>query len=291
MTEFSYEAAFCRNIGVFSEAEQLILRSKHVAIPGCGGVGSLHALVLARMGIGRFSIADFDSFEIENFNRQFGARVSTIGRDKVEVIRQEILEINPSASVRVFRQGLTESNAEEFLKGVDLVVDSLDFFAFEARDILFPKAQQRGVPLVTAAPLGMSAALLIFTKASMSYGDYFGFVPGEAKQIRALKFALGLAPKATHRTYVNAASIDFARERGPSVSIGVSLCAAMAGGEAVKILLNRGAVRTVPRYTQFDTYRGLFKQGTLLFGSRNPVLILKRWFLKRYYLKALKDAA
>ena len=87
MTEaFSYRQAFSRNIGWVNSKEQEILRHKRVAIAGMGGVGGIHLLTLARLGIGAFHIADFDVFDIVNFNRQVGATVSSLGKPKAEVL-------------------------------------------------------------------------------------------------------------------------------------------------------------------------------------------------------------
>jgi len=68
--EFNYEQAFSRNVGWVTRDEQHRLRGKRVAIAGLGGVGGSHLLTLTRLGIGAFHIADFDTFAIENFNRQ-----------------------------------------------------------------------------------------------------------------------------------------------------------------------------------------------------------------------------
>ena len=72
-TPFRYEQAFSRNIGWVTREEQALLRSKRVAIAGGGGVGGVHALTLARLGVTKFRIADFDTFDVPNFNRQVGA--------------------------------------------------------------------------------------------------------------------------------------------------------------------------------------------------------------------------
>jgi len=281
---FDYARAFSRNIGIYTELEQNTLRGKRVAIPGCGGVGGVHALVLARSGVGKFSIADFDRYEVENFNRQYGAKCSTLGREKVGVIRDEIADINPEAEVRTFEDGLTKENIDRFLEGVDVIIDSLDFFAFEARDLLFPYAQRKGIPLVTAAPLGLSCALLVFTRDSMGYEKYFDFRVGEPIEWRAIKFAMGLSPRATHVPYMQPDSIDLKKGRGPSTAVGVTLCAGMAAAECVKLLLGRGDVRAVPYFRQFDAYRGTFKTGRLRFGNRNLFQRLKMWYLKKFYL-------
>jgi hypothetical protein len=285
---FDYGEAFSRNIGVVSSEEQQSLRHKHVAIPGCGGVGSLHALALARAGVGRFTLADFDRYEVANFNRQFGARCSTLQRPKVEVVADEIRDINPEAEVRIFREGVQPGNIDEFLETVDLVIDSLDFFAFHSRDLLFPAAQRRGIPLVTAAPLGFSCALLIFTGRSMSYEKYFGFRAEDSPRRRALKFAMGLAPKAMQRVYMDPTRVDLDHGRGPSHVTGVLLCAAMATAETLRILLGRGRTRAVPHFQQFDTYRGKFGRGYLWLGSANPWQRLKLWLVMRFLFKEKK---
>lgn len=75
---FSYREAFSRNIGWVTSTEQEALHHKKVAIAGMGGVGGVHLVTLARLGIGAFHIADFDAFDLVNFNRQVGATVSTL---------------------------------------------------------------------------------------------------------------------------------------------------------------------------------------------------------------------
>src|SRR5437763_12289580 len=95
MNDFSYDEAFSRNIGWLTAAEQRALRGKRVAIAGLGGVGGSHLLTLARLGIGAFSIADFDTFGVENFNRQAGAVMSSVGRSKSLVLQEMAQDINP----------------------------------------------------------------------------------------------------------------------------------------------------------------------------------------------------
>src|SRR3954462_14568363 len=83
---FSYEEAFSRHRGLIGPAEQERLRRSRVAIAGLGGVGGIHLVTLARLGIGGFHIADPDRFELANFNRQYGANVQSLGRGKAEVM-------------------------------------------------------------------------------------------------------------------------------------------------------------------------------------------------------------
>jgi len=92
---FDYQLAFDRNIGWVTEPEQQVLRSKRVAIAGMGGVGGVHVVTLARLGVQRFNIADFDTFDIANFNRQVGATMSSLGRPKADVLAEMVRDINP----------------------------------------------------------------------------------------------------------------------------------------------------------------------------------------------------
>lgn len=256
MTEgFSYRAAFSRNIGWVTPAEQELLRHKRVAIAGMGGVGGVHLLTLARLGIGAFHIADFDHFDVANFNRQVGATMSTLGQPKVDVLAGMALDINPELQLQRFPEGVTKQNLAAFFDGVDLYVDGLDFFAFDARQATFEACARLGVPAVTAAPLGMGTALLTFLPGQMTFEQYFGWgnLPMEEK---ALRFLVGLAPAALHGAYlVDPSTLNLKEQRGPSTIMGCQLCAGAAATEALKILLGRGKVYAAPYGIHFDAFR------------------------------------
>lgn len=268
---YSYAEAYSRNFGWFAAHEQEILRHKRIAIAGMGGVGGVHLATLTRLGIGAFHIADFDTFDIPNFNRQAGAAMSTVGRPKVEVMAAQALDINPELRLTTFPAGVTGDSMDEFLRDVDVYVDGLDFFAFDARRAVFSACATRGIPAVTAAPLGMGAAVLNFMPGKMTFDQYFDW--GDADEVeKALRFALGLAPAGLHRAYLmEPSAIDFARRRGPSTAIACQICAGMAAAEVVKIVLRRGTVRTAPHGTQFDAYRGRFVRTWRPGGNRNPL--------------------
>ena len=123
-----------------------------------GGVGGIHLVTLARLGIGAFHVADPDVFEIANFNRQYGATTRGLGRPKVEVMAEEARAINPELEIRVFAEPIGPANVGEFLDGVDLVIDGIDFFALDVRRLVFREARRRGIWAITAGPIGFSAA-------------------------------------------------------------------------------------------------------------------------------------
>lgn len=287
--EFAYGRAFSRTRGWLTEAEQQVLRGKKVAIAGLGGTGGSHLLTLTRLGVGGFHVADFDRFELVNFNRQAGATMSRLGRPKVDALAEMALDINPQLRIRKFPDGIHPDNLAHFLDGVDLYVDALDFFSVEARRKVFAACAARAVPAVTAAPLGMSAALLVFLPGRMTFEEYFR-LEGLSIREQLIRFLVGLAPAMLHRTYlVDPSAVDLDDRRGPSTPMACDLCAGVAATEALKILLKRGKVRAVPHAVQFDAYRNEMIHTWRPGGNRNPLQRLAIAIARRR-LAALKRA-
>ena len=268
---FSYSDAFARNIGWLAAHEQEILRHKRVAIAGLGGVGGVHLVTLARLGVGAFNIADFDTFDIQNFNRQAGAMMSTIGLEKMDVMTTQALDINPELKLRQFREGVKRNSIDTFLDGVDLYVDGLDFFAFDIRQAVFEACARRRIPAITAAPIGMGVALLNFLPGGMSFDDYFGW--GDLPETeKALRFVIGLAPAGLNRGYlVDPSAVSLAERRTPSTIMACQLCAGVAATEALKIMLQRGPLRAAPFGLQFDAYLGRLARTWRPGGNRHPL--------------------
>lgn len=284
---FSYEQAFSRNIGWVTRAEQQILRGKRIAIAGMGGVGGVHLLTLARLGIGAFHVADFDTFDVQNFNRQVGATLSSLGKPKAEVLAEMARDINPELEIKVFEKGMDAENPDPFFDGVDLYIDGLDFFAFEARKAAFAACAKKGIPAVTAAPLGMGTAWLSFLPGQMTFEDYFrwGNLPDQEK---GLRFLLGLAPAGLHFGYlVDPSAVNLEERRGPSTIMACQICAGMAATEALKILLGRGKVYAAPYSQQFDAYRNRLSRTWRPGGNNHPLqkialMIARRRLAKRF---------
>ncbi len=285
---FSYDQAFSRNIGWVTEAEQARLRKKRVAIGGLGGVGGIHLLTLARLGVGAFTIGDFDTFDIVNFNRQAGAVMSTLGRPKSEALAEMVRDINPELDLRVFHDGIQPENIDAFLEGVDVYVDGLDFFAFSARRQTFAACERKGIPVVTAAPLGLGTALLVFAPGGMSYEDYFGFEGCDEMEM-AIRFLVGLSPAMLQRGYVaDMSRVDLAARKGPSCIAACQLCAGVAAVETLKLLLDRPGVRLAPWGSQFDAYRMRYIRTWRPLGHRNPLQRLMRSLVRQQLAKSRK---
>lgn len=288
---FSHQEAFSRSIGWVTREELTTLARTRVAIAGLGGVGGAHLVTLARLGIGRFHLSDFDTFDIANMNRQAGANMATLGRPKLEVMTEMARAINPGLEIKSFPDGVSGANVDAFLEGVDVYIDGLDFFAFDAREIVFREAHRRGIPAVTVAPLGMGAALLNFLPEGMSFEQYFQW-QGCDEVEKALRFMLGLAPGMLQRGYlVDPKAVDFARRRGPSTPMACELCAGIAATEALKIVLKRGKVWSAPHGVQFDAFRNKLVRTWRPGGNSHPLQKIALAIARKQFASLLPEAA
>lgn len=268
---FNYAQAFDRNIGWVTEAEQAALRTRRVAVAGLGGVGGVHVQTLARLGIGAFTLADFDRFDIANFNRQAGATLDTLGRPKLDVLAEMSRAINPELDLRLFPEGVTPGNLDLFLADVDVFVDGLDFFALDIRRLVFARCAELGIPAITAAPIGLGTGVLVFNPGSMTFEQYFR-LEGQPEHEQYLRFLMGMAPRGLHRAYlVDPSRVSLEERRGPSTAPACQLCAGVAATIALKLLLHRGGVEAAPVHHHYDAYQGRLVKTRLRQGNADPV--------------------
>ena len=144
----------------FSRTELLIgknalnkLNKSRIAVFGIGGVGSFTVEALARCGIGRFVLVDDDCVCLTNINRQLHATIKTIGRPKVEVMKERIMEINPKAEVITYQKFYSSETADELIgEGYDYIVDAIDTVAGKIN--LAVKAREKGIPIISCMGTG-----------------------------------------------------------------------------------------------------------------------------------------
>jgi len=140
---------------------------------------------------------------VANVNRQYGADTRSLGRNKATVMAEMARAINPDVEVRVFPEAIPTANVAAFLDDVDLLVDGIDFFAVEARRLLFQEARRRGIWAIAAGPVGCSTAWLSFSPTGMSFDRYFDIHSGMERLDQLVAFAVGLTPRATHLGYMD----------------------------------------------------------------------------------------
>ena len=285
---WTYQEAFIRNLGLVSSSEQERLRASRVAIAGLGGVGGVDLIALARLGIGRFTIADPDVFETRNTNRQYGATRSAEGRYKADVMRDIVRDINPEAEIRVFREPLGPANADAFLDGADVLVDGIDAFEIDLRRLLFSNARARGMYALGAGPVGFSTAWVVFSPQGMTFDRYFDLSDSMDAVEKFVAYVLGMAPSSLQRGYMDLAYLDFKNRTGPSAGLACHLASAVVAAEVLKILLRRGRIHSAPYYHQFDAYVGRYVRRRLVGGNRQPLQRIKRRWLVNYLRKRLE---
>ena len=144
---------FSRTSLLFGEESIEKLHNMRVAVFGIDGVGGYVCEALVRSGIGAFDLVDDDKVCLTNLNRQIIATRETVGRYKVDVMRDRILSINPKADVRIHKCFFLPENADDFpFEEYDYVVDAVDTVTAKLEIIM--RAKQLGIPVISAMGAG-----------------------------------------------------------------------------------------------------------------------------------------
>ena len=147
MNAFSYDEMTTRNRGFVTAQEQARLREARVLIPGVGGMGGAAFMALVRAGVGRFVIADIDTFEVSNLNRQLFATLDTVGQPKAEAARAGALRINPEAEIELLGGEWTEA-LDRLIPASDVIVNGMDDAAAGVH--LYRRARAHGRTVIDA---------------------------------------------------------------------------------------------------------------------------------------------
>jgi tRNA threonylcarbamoyladenosine dehydratase len=125
------------------------LKNTTVAVLGIGGVGSFAVEALARSGVGRLVLVDKDDVDITNINRQIHALLSTVGRPKVDLMKERIADINPECEVIALKMFYTEETYEQFFSyGLDFVIDASDTITYKIH--LMKECLKRNIPIISS---------------------------------------------------------------------------------------------------------------------------------------------
>ena len=144
---------FSRTGLIFGAEAMEKLKNSRVAVFGVGGVGGFAVEALARCGVGGLDLIDNDTVALSNLNRQIIALHSTVGRYKVEVAKERILDINPDCDVRIYKTFfLPETEAEFDFSQYDYVIDAID--TVTGKIALVMKAKAADTPIISAMGTG-----------------------------------------------------------------------------------------------------------------------------------------
>lgn len=160
------------------------ISKSHVTIVGTGGVGGYVALFLARAGISKFTIIDFDKITPSNINRQAVAFTDTIGLDKVKVLKDMILKINPDAQIDAVNERLCEENVVKLVKNDTFVVDAIDSVKDKVALICYCK--KNNINIISAMGAGNRFDSPIFTVVDIEKTHDDGLAKAIRKRLREL---------------------------------------------------------------------------------------------------------
>ena len=139
---------FIRSAFVLGNEAIESLKEKKVILFGVGGVGSFCAEALARIGIGTICLVDSDSVSVSNINRQLIALHSTVGKNKAEVMKERIADINPNANVTALPLFYLPENADSVpLADYDIIIDAID--TVSAKIELVVRANELNIPILS----------------------------------------------------------------------------------------------------------------------------------------------
>ena len=153
------ESRYRRNIPALSEEECALLRTKKVAVIGCGGLGGHLIDQLARIGIGSIRAVDGDVFEPSNLNRQLLSEVPLLGTGKAKAAADRVSRVNPDVELEAAEVFLTQANARPLIDHCDAVLDGLD--NIESRKILAAACAEAKIPYIYGAIQGWVAQAAI----------------------------------------------------------------------------------------------------------------------------------
>lgn len=160
-------------------ANQERLRDCTIGIAGTGGIGGAAAIRLVRMGCRHLKIADPEVFELSNIQRQAGAALDTIGRNKAEVVAEQAFALTRDADIEVFPQGLNDETAVDFVAGCDIVTDQIEVFEWDAKYALHNAFRNsRAKAMYAVATMGHGALVHKYTPDSMSIEELYQIPKG-----------------------------------------------------------------------------------------------------------------
>ncbi|MBU2637883.1 MAG: ThiF family adenylyltransferase [Nanoarchaeota archaeon] len=267
----AYEEIYKRVIGVCTEIAVSAIRSSCVAIAGVGGTGSQTAVALARMGIGKLVIADPETFDASNMNRQYGAVSSTLGKNKALVMEEILKDVNPHLEVKAYYEGINSANIDEFLNNADVAVDGVDYAGVEAKVELFSKAREKGLYVVSGPISGWGATIMCFAPDGMAMEEAFA-MPADKSQYKLHKIPprrlLGCTLEYLPELFFERLTRENDRYV-PSIGPAAILSGIAATAEVVKLVLKK----KVPEFADLEIITMPFAKRYDLFDiSKNKIV-------------------
>lgn len=148
------------------------LRQLRVGVAGLGGMGSNIAEIMLRLGVGGLKIADPDTIDHSNINRQVIANSQSVGSKKAHASFKELTTIATDTEIIAYDQGITADNVEEFVSDVDVIIDEIDVFPMPAHVQLHKAARARKLPVYSSYIIGLGTHIYKFHGENYTFEDF-----------------------------------------------------------------------------------------------------------------------
>lgn len=198
-------------MNTLTDEENDSLKNFKICVIGCGGIGGYVIEMLGRIGIGNLTCVDGDKFDETNLNRQLYSDEDSINLSKALKVKERMAKVNSLIKVKSVQKNITEENAEDILKGHDVVIDALD--NIKTRLLLEDVCEKLKIPLVSGAIGGWYAQLTTI-------------YPGD---------------RTLHKIYKEETSLGIEKKLG-NPSFTPALAASIQVSQAIKILIGRGEI-------------------------------------------------
>ena len=213
------------------------LKASRVAVFGVGGVGGYAVEALARSGVGAIDLIDSDLVTLSNINRQIIATRSTVGRAKVEVARERILDINPECKVTAHQLFFSPENSDSFdFSEYDYIIDAID--SLKSKIELIVKAKEMNIPIISSMGAGNKLCPDMFRISDISKTSVCPLARAVRVELRKKGISSGVKVVYSTELPVRAPSVDSDGHRLPvgSISFVPSVAGLLLASEVIKAI-------------------------------------------------------
>ena len=249
------DAFVTRNVDVISAAEQVALRATRLLVAGCGSVGGSLVESLVRLGLGSVILADPETFDLSNINRQ-ACLLADVGQPKAEVLARRVADVNPFVDTHVFVNGLTEDNLEGAFDGVTVVFDAIDVAASPwVKYRVHELASERRIPVIAGFDFGGKSVLYVFDYRRKRAAPFYGRASAEAHRDGTLSECL----KWLGYSHFPADFLPIIQDRMLSGRPWpqVSYCVLAMGALGTRCVMDLAMRRRIPHVIAFDTHMAM----------------------------------
>jgi molybdopterin/thiamine biosynthesis adenylyltransferase len=249
---FNYAEFTGRNIGFVSPEDQAKISQAKIFIPGVGGMGGSALESLVRLGVQNFIIADFDSFEISNMNRQVMSSLETVGVPKVEATLKRIRSINPNIQVKIYGREWSDK-LDEILPQVDFALNGCD--DTKATITLMRKGHEHRKTVIDAFASPLPSVYVVHPAAERpekmmlypSVGKALNEIDSALEkrcQVREVAYVMTHSSSAKHVIWEYAMEVVEGKRKRFSLSPMVTMTGNLMAYEALKIIIGEKSVVT-----------------------------------------------